>query len=103
MYKLIFYIPESHLEEVKIALFQVGAGRIDNYDSCCWQVLGEGQFRPLSESNPFIGSLGKIEKIAEYRVEMICADNLIVQVLRTLKDTHPYETPAYDVIRLEEF
>jgi hypothetical protein len=103
MYKLSFYIPESHLEEVKNALFQTGAGRIGSYDCCCWQVLGEGQFRPLLGSDPFLGSQGKVEKVAEYRVEMVCADNLIAQVVKTLKDSHPYETPAYNVTRLEEF
>ena len=79
MYKLCFYVPESHLEAVKAAVFAAGAGRIGNYDSCCWEVLGQGQFRPLTGSDPFIGRQGEVERVAEYRVEM---DILFIPVKR---------------------
>jgi hypothetical protein len=101
MYKLCFYVPESHLDAVKIAVFAAGAGRIGNYDSCCWQVLGEGQFRALDGSQPFIGQQGLVEKVAEWKVEMVCDDALIRDVIAALKTAHPYEEPAYDVWRLE--
>ncbi len=101
MYKLCFYVPEDHLDAVKTAVFVAGAGKIGDYDSCCWQTLGQGQFRPLGGSQPFIGQHGKIETVAEYRVEMVCEDALIEQVLAVLVKAHPYEEPAYDVWRLE--
>ncbi|NIB43014.1 NGG1p interacting factor NIF3 [Pseudomaricurvus alkylphenolicus] len=103
MYKLCFYVPETHLEPVKTALFAVGAGRIGDYDSCCWQTLGQGQFRPLEGSQPFIGQSGQVEQVAEYKVELVCADDLIRQAVAALKQAHPYEEPAYDVIRVESF
>jgi hypothetical protein len=103
MYKLCFYVPESHLESVKTALFAAGAGRIGNYDSCVWQVLGEGQFRALDGSQPFIGQQNVVEKVAEWKVEMVCEDVLIRDVIAALKMAHPYEEPAYDVWRLEDF
>ena len=53
MYSLCFYVPESHVEEVKQALFDAGAGRIGDYGSCAWQVLGTGQFQPMEGSEPF--------------------------------------------------
>ena len=89
MYKLTFYVPGSHLEEVKKALFDAGAGRYKNYDSCCWQTLGTGQFRPLDKSDPFIGTHGAIEKVEEYKVEMICGKEMITLVLKALLDAHP--------------
>ena len=101
-YKLCVYIPESHLEEVKQALFAVGAGRIGDYDSCCWQVAGTGQFRPLDGSQPFVGQAGKVEWVAEYRVEMVCADALVDKALAALRAAHPYEEPAFDVWKLDE-
>jgi hypothetical protein len=101
MYKLTVYIPESHLEQVKEALFRVGAGRYDGYDCCCWQVLGQGQFRPLEGSDPFVGEAGKVESVPEYRVEMLCADNLRADVVAALKASHPYEVPAFDLTRVE--
>ena len=50
MYKLCFFVPESHVEQVKAALFAQGAGKIGEYDCCAWQVLGTGQFKPLAAS-----------------------------------------------------
>jgi hypothetical protein len=94
--KLEFYVPETHLAEVKTALFEAGAGRIGDYDCCCWETLGNGQFRPLDGSQPFIGEQGRIEVVSEYKVEMVCPVELIEKIVNTLKEAHPYETPAYD-------
>lgn len=101
MYKLSFYVPESHLEAVKDAVFAAGAGGIGAYDCCCWQTLGQGQFRPLQGSQPFIGDLDVVQTVAEYKVEMVCADHLIDQVIAALRQAHPYEEPALDLVRLE--
>jgi hypothetical protein len=100
MYKLGVFVPPSHLEQVKTALFAAGAGRIGNYDSCCWQTLGQGQFRALEGSHPYIGQKGKVEKVQEYRVELVCEDKLLNAVLEALRSAHPYEEPAYDVVQL---
>ena len=100
MYKLVVYVPESHLEAVKSALFSAGAGRMGDYDSCAWQVLGQGQFRPLEGSQPYLGQQGQVEHLPEYRVELVCADECINDVLSALRRAHPYEEPAYDVWRL---
>ncbi|HEY5716382.1 MAG TPA: NGG1p interacting factor NIF3 [Psychromonas sp.] len=101
MYQLIFYVPHSHLESVKEALFKAGAGRIGNYDCCAWQTLGDGQFRPLAKSNAFIGTKNEIAKVAEYKVEMVCSAATIKAVLQALISAHPYETPAYCVFEIK--
>ena len=64
MLKLTVYIPETHLDVVKSVLFAAGAGRYGGYDSCSWQVRGEGQFRPLDGSTPYVGNHGRLEHIA---------------------------------------
>ena len=102
MYKLVFFVPESHLDVVKSAVFAAGAGRIGHYDCCAWQTRGEGQFRPLAGSDPFIGKTGELAVVAEYRVEMVCANEHIAGALDALRSAHPYEEPAYDVWRLAE-
>ena|SRR3989338_378524 len=99
MLSLIAYIPESHLEEVKQAIFAAGGGKIGNYDSCCWQTKGEGQFRPLENSNPYLGQSGKVERVPEWKVEIVCEQGLIHDVIKAMKQTHPYETPAYLVVQ----
>ncbi len=103
MYKLCVFIPESHVESVKVALFNKGAGRMGQYECCSWQVLGEGQFKPLKGSNPFVGGLDKLELVPEYKVEMVCEDSLITAVIEALKKVHPYEEPAYEVYQLADF
>ncbi len=100
MYKLTFFVPEEFVEEVKATVFAVGAGRIGDYDCCSWQVLGEGQFRPLKGAKPFLGQVDEVEKVVEYRVEMVCADDFVASVVKALKLAHPYETPAYDLVKL---
>ncbi len=102
MYKLCYFVPETHLEQTKNALFHSGAGRIGDYDSCAWQSLGQGQFRPLAGSDPFLGNQGELEVVAEYKVELVCEDALVVEALKALKQAHPYEEPAYEVYRIEE-
>jgi hypothetical protein len=103
MYKLGFYVPASHLEQVKQALFATGAGRIGHYESCCWQCPGQGQFRPRDGSKPFIGQQGELETVEEYRVELVCSEDHIKAAVAAIKLAHPYEEPAYDVVRLEQF
>ncbi|MND97500.1 YqfO family protein [Pseudomonas borbori] len=102
MYKLCFYVPETHLDEVKKAVFAAGGGRIGRYDSCCWQVMGRGQFRPLQGSQAFLGQIGQVEQVVEWKVELVVADELIHDAVKALKQSHPYETPAFDVWRLSD-
>jgi hypothetical protein len=101
MYKLCFFVPESHLQQVKHEVFKVGAGRIGSYDCCCWQVKGVGQFRALEGSNPYLGEQKVLEVVEEFKVEMVCENHLVKVVIEALKDAHPYETPAYEVYQLE--
>jgi hypothetical protein len=103
MYKLSFFVPEKNCEEVKQALFAVGVGKIGNYDCCCWQTIGQGQFRPLQGANPTLGKIGEIEYLQEMKVEMVCEESLIKLAVEVLKKSHPYEEVAYEVFKLEEF
>lgn len=103
MFKLIFFVPESALELVKSAIFKAGAGRQGDYDQCAWQTKGEGQFRPLEGSQPYIGKQNQLERVAEYRVETLVDSKCVKAVIQALKQAHPYEEPAYEVIRLEAF
>ena len=103
MYKLTVFIPDAALEPVKSALFAAGAGKIGNYEQCCWQVQGSGQFMPLAGSQPNIGAQDTLESVEEWRVEMVVATAHIKQVIEALKQAHPYETPAYDVIEVLDF
>ncbi|KTD63932.1 hypothetical protein [Legionella spiritensis] len=99
-FKLSFYVPESHLEQVKQALFKAGAGKLGYYEQVCWQTRGLGQFCPQEEANPAIGEKHELTYVEEFKVEMLCCESLIHHVIKTLQEVHPYEEPAYDIIRL---
>ena len=102
IYQLFFFVPASHLETVKAALFAVGAGKLGQYEHCCWQVLGQGQFKPLAGSSAFIGAVDQLSEVQEYRVELICPAAVIDAAVAALQAAHPYETPAYGVVPLQQ-
>ena len=89
------YVPLTHTEKVKEAISKVGAGKLGNYDSCMWMTKGEGQFRPLKGSNPFLGKINEIEKVEEYKIECIVEKKDINNVIKEMKKSHPYETPSF--------
>ena len=101
MKKLCFYVPGSHLEAVKAAVFATGAGRIGNYADCCWQTLGTGQFRPLAGSDPYLGSPDELERVEEYRVELLCPEAVVQAAVAALVNAHPYEEPAWDLTTVQ--
>jgi hypothetical protein len=100
MYKLVFFVPDTHLNQVKAAVFEAGAGKVGDYECCAWQVLGQGQFRPLKGADPHIGQIDQLELVPEWRVEVVLPREKLARVLKVMKETHPYEHPAFDVIQL---
>lgn len=95
---LVVYVPVPDTERVLAALFEAGAGAIGDYRECAWVTGGTGQFRPLPGSRPAIGSTGRLEKVAENRVEVVLARGLRRQVVAALRAAHPYEEPAFHVL-----
>jgi dinuclear metal center YbgI/SA1388 family protein len=95
------FVPTEHEEALKKALFSVGAGKIGNYDECSFSTVGEGQFKPLEGSDPFIGDENVLEKVNEVKLEMTFEAGLLSKVEAALLKHHPYETPAYSMVKLE--
>lgn len=98
MFKVECYIPATHLKVVKEAMFNAGAGRLGQYQRCAWQTLGQGQFEPIGDSQPFIGKHNELSAIDEYKVELVCGENDLEAVINAMKSAHPYEVPAYFII-----
>lgn len=95
VYRFETYVPLTHVDVVKEAIAAAGAGKYGDYDSCMWCTKGIGQFRPLDNSNPFIGKHGELELVEEMKIECIVNSNCIKDVIEALRKAHPYETPAY--------
>jgi hypothetical protein len=100
MLKIIVFIPKKFSEKVKEEMFKAGAGKFKNYDCCSFESEGVGQFRPLKNARPFIGSIDRIKKVKEVKVEMICEEECLKKVILAMKKSHPYEEVAFDVISL---
>ncbi len=99
--KLVVFVPESHAEKVRNALFEAGGGNIGNYSECSFSTKGTGSFKPGKGSDPFIGEQGERELAEEERVEVIFPVYLRETLIATMKAAHPYEEVAYDLIALE--
>ncbi|OPJ57056.1 Nif3-like dinuclear metal center hexameric protein [Alkalithermobacter paradoxus] len=100
MYKIVVYVPLSHEDKVREALGLSGAGHIGNYSNCTFNTKGIGTFMPLENTNPYIGSKGNLEKVQEVRIETICSENILSNVISKMIDAHPYEEVAYDIYEL---
>ena len=102
-YKLVVYVPQSHVENVRIAICNAGAGKIGKYDHCTFMSSGIGTFRPLKGAKPYKGKIGKVERVGEAKLETIVPAGKLKKVIAAMKKVHPYEEVAYDVFGLEAF
>ncbi|MCX6239903.1 MAG: Nif3-like dinuclear metal center hexameric protein [Bacteroidia bacterium] len=99
--KLVTFIPEDHLDEVREAVFAAGAGEIGKYDKCSFSTDGSGTFRGGEEANPYVGDKGEFHFEKEVRFETILCRHSKNKVINALLKTHPYEEVAYDLYPLE--
>ncbi|TFK99307.1 GTP cyclohydrolase 1 type 2/Nif3 [Pterulicium gracile] len=106
-FKLVFYVPPSAVAACKTAIFAAGAGRYPGpggYTEVCFTTKGVGQFRPGNSANPHIGKVGELEDVEEVRVETLCVGRDVTkEAVEALKKAHPYEEPAYEVFKMEDF
>lgn len=99
--KLSVFVPTSHLEEVKNALFNSGAGSIGNYSECSFSTNGTGTFTPNESASPFLGEIGTRENAEEIKLEVIVSNHQLNQVIVEMIQAHPYEEVAYDIVALQ--
>lgn len=102
MYQIVFYVPKKYKESVKEAMFASGAGTIGNYSHCSFETPGRGQFFPMEGSSPSLGKILKLKRLKEYRIEMVCCDEMIDKVINAMEIAHPYEEPAYHFFIVNE-
>lgn len=99
--KLVTYIPESSLKEVKNALYKQGAGKYNDYSHTGFYQLGEGNFKPLANAEPYLGQKNELNQVKEYRFETIIAPKDITNVVQELLKVHPYQEPAWDLYQMD--
>ena len=101
-YKLVWFVPREGLAATREAVFTAGAGRIGDYERCCWYTQGTGTFLGGEGTSPAVGAAGTEQRVAELRVETVVPAALVHAVVAALKDAHPYEEVAFDLYPLAE-
>ena len=96
--KLVTYLPSSHADDVRQALFSTGAGCIGGYDQCSYNSDGYGTFRANEGCDPYCGEIGELHREPETRIEVIYEKRLERKIVQKLVSVHPYEEPAYDCL-----
>lgn len=98
--KIIVTIPIDNIDEVRNAICEAGAGIIGNYTYCSMSTKCIGTFKPNNNANPYIGEKDKLEIVDEEKLEVVCDINNVKKVISKLREVHPYEEPAIDIIPL---
>lgn len=101
LYKLAVYVPTTHLDMIRNALSEHGAGHIGNYSHCAFQTAGQGTFKPLAGTDPFIGSQNEVAYVDEVKIETIVQKQNLQSVINAMITAHPYEEAAYDIFPLK--
>ena len=99
--KLFVFVPQTHTEKVRNAIFEAGAGQIGNYSECSFNTSGTGTFKPEAGTKPFTGEIGKQHKEDEIKIETVFPAWLEGRIIAAMKAVHPYEEVAYDILPLE--
>jgi hypothetical protein len=95
--KLVVFVPEANADDVRQALGEAGAGKIGEYSFCSFSVKGIGRFMPSDKANPHIGQAGKLEEVAEERIEVTCQKDQVAELVSVIKQVHPYEEVVIDI------
>ncbi len=101
LYKLVVFVPLTHIEQVRQAIHAAGAGKTGGYSECSFQSPGTGSFKPGTGTNPFLGKMGQLEQVEEIRLETVCLERDLNKVLEAMHASHPYEEVAYDLLQLK--
>lgn len=99
-YKLVTFVPAEAVEKVSQAIFDAGAGRIGKYSACSYRSVGTGTFFGEEGTHPAVGQSGRLEQAAEIRLETVVPISRISAVVEALRESHPYEEPAFDLNQL---
>lgn len=98
--KLVVFVPEADLDKVSEAMWHAGAGRIGEYSECSYRLLGTGTFRGSAASNPTIGQKGMREEVKEWRLEVVCPERKVSEIVAAMRKAHCYEEVAFDLYPL---
>ena len=95
--KVVVTVPEQDADKLREAIGNADGGQIGNYTHCSFSSKGTGRFLPVEGAHPAIGAVGKLEQVAEERIEITCEQDKLTNIVQTIRDNHPYEEPTIDI------
>ena len=98
--KLVYFVPEDARDATREAIFRAGGGVIGDYERCSWYTKGTGTFFAREGADPAVGGVGEEEHVEEYRVEVVVPEHALGAAVAALRDAHPYEEVAFDLVPL---
>ncbi len=98
--KLVTFVPKSHADKVREALFNAGAGNFSQYEQVSFNSTGTGTFTAKPGAQPFVGNIGQAHREEETRIEVIMQGYDQDDIVKALLSSHPYQEVAYDIISL---
>jgi hypothetical protein len=101
LYKIVTFVPLSHVDKVRDVIGLAGAGVLGEYRFCSFSTRGTGRFKGTEKSKPFLGKSGNLESVEEERIEFTCSEDKLSDVIKAIKSVHPYEEIPIDIYSLE--
>lgn len=102
MYKIITFVPIKDAQKVRDAMGDAGSGVLGKYHHASFSTKGMGRFTPSKGAHPTIGGIGKESEVEEERIEVICEEDKVKDVVEAIKASHPYEEIPLEIYRLVE-
>jgi len=100
MVKIVVFVPKTHTDVVRKAVGDAGAGKIGLYSHCSFSSDGVGRYIPMDGSHPIIGEIGTPEEVIEERIEFVCERAKAKEIIRVMREVHPYDEVAFDIYPL---
>lgn len=101
LFKLSIYTPTESIDAVHQSVCKAGAGNIGNYSECSFQMEGKGTFTPNEKANPTIGTVNQASEVSEVKMEYLVEGFSLAHVLIAMKQAHPYEEVAHEIIQIK--
>lgn len=100
-YSVSVNTPLDSCDKLRLAWGEIGAGKIGNYHYCSFSYRGIGRSIPKDKAKPAIGIIGQLEEIQEEKIETFCLEDQLIDVIKVIKDVHPYEEPSITYFPIE--
>lgn len=99
-YKVETYLPKEALDNIRNGLYELGLGKVGNYDCCLSWYEINSSWKPVEGAKPYLGTVGEVEFAPEYKIEFRCSEQDLQKAIDTIKQNHPYEEVCINVIPL---